>query len=278
MMRKNLTAFFRTKPEGRTTSLGGCKWGVYAFFDFANEPIYVGQTREGLSVRVNRHLTNQRTDAVAMRILDPAEVAEVRVWPLWHLHDQWVAFSKAEKAAHQSEFMAELNNFEHAAYAAAVRGSKFAAILNEKIPPLVGDEPDLPEAFSGELYDGEQLKVLGNADVRIARRAEAVSRLADVARERGGVSAGLRRAIVIQAVRLTYLSAVRLAEAEDRDEPDPSVISSEALFGLMLPGSPGDEDEVEVEANDDSQADPVDFVHADGLDNGFLVDLEEPAE
>ena len=49
----------------------------------ARPRIYVGQTREKLSGRVGRHLTNQRTDAVAMRVLDPLEVAAVEVWPLW---------------------------------------------------------------------------------------------------------------------------------------------------------------------------------------------------
>ncbi|MDR1185968.1 MAG: hypothetical protein LBK95_00690 [Bifidobacteriaceae bacterium] len=59
----------------------------------------------------------------------------------------------------------------------------------------------------------------GHPDVRIARRAETVSRLADVARERGEASDGLRRVIVIQAVRLAYLSAQRLGVVEGRPAP-----------------------------------------------------------
>lgn len=58
-------------------------WGCYAFYDYEGEPIYVGQTHEQLRTRVRRHLTNQRTDAVAMRILDVFEVAELQLWPLW---------------------------------------------------------------------------------------------------------------------------------------------------------------------------------------------------
>src|SRR5206468_12870946 len=58
------------------------KWGIYGFFDYDGEPIYVGQTYEGLGSRIGRHLNNQRTDAVAMNVLDPFEVAEIRVWPL----------------------------------------------------------------------------------------------------------------------------------------------------------------------------------------------------
>src|SRR5689334_4795424 len=55
--------------------IGSAKHGVYAFFDYEEEPIYVGQTKERLRGRVGRHLTNQRTDAVAMNVLDPFEVA-----------------------------------------------------------------------------------------------------------------------------------------------------------------------------------------------------------
>jgi excinuclease UvrABC nuclease subunit len=51
--------------------VGNFKWGVYAFFDYDGEPIYIGQTKEQLRTRIRRHLTNQRTDAVAMSVLDP---------------------------------------------------------------------------------------------------------------------------------------------------------------------------------------------------------------
>ncbi len=51
-------------------------------FDHGGEPIYVGQTNEQLRVRIRRHLTNQRTDAVAMKVLDPFEVFEIEIWPL----------------------------------------------------------------------------------------------------------------------------------------------------------------------------------------------------
>ncbi|MFE9301643.1 GIY-YIG nuclease family protein [Streptomyces sp. NPDC006856] len=72
-----------TDAAGRKWS--DAKWGCYAFYDYDGEPIYVGQTNEQLRTRVRRHLTNQRTDAVAMRILDVFEVAEMELWPLWEL-------------------------------------------------------------------------------------------------------------------------------------------------------------------------------------------------
>ena len=61
------------------------KYGVYVFYDYDGEPIYVGQTKEQLRTRIRRHLTNQRTDAVAMNVLDPFEVAEIEVFPLIEL-------------------------------------------------------------------------------------------------------------------------------------------------------------------------------------------------
>ena len=80
-LRSNLAAFllvgFDDPVAGRPRAIGGFKWGVYAFFDYDGEPIYVGQTKEKISTRIRRHLTNQRTDAVAMSVLDPFEVFEV---------------------------------------------------------------------------------------------------------------------------------------------------------------------------------------------------------
>lgn len=79
-LRKNLAKYLNTEFGG--SKVGNYKFGVYAFFDYDGEPIYVGQTNEMLRTRIRRHLTNQRTDAVAMSVLDPFEVYEIEVWPL----------------------------------------------------------------------------------------------------------------------------------------------------------------------------------------------------
>ena len=65
-LRANVAEFFkRSETVGRTKiNVGQIRWAVYAFFDYDGEPVYVGQTKEGLSVRVGRHLTGQRSDAV----------------------------------------------------------------------------------------------------------------------------------------------------------------------------------------------------------------------
>ena len=98
-IRAEIRRFFqRETPLGK---LGKIKWGVYAFYDYDGEPIYFGQTYEGLASRVGRHLTNQRTDAVAMNVLDPFEVAEICVWPL---NLQGVSGEDAKRTLDRAEF------------------------------------------------------------------------------------------------------------------------------------------------------------------------------
>jgi hypothetical protein len=84
-LRRNLAIFLDARfddPSGARPSVGNYRWGVYAFFDYDGEPVYVGQTNERLRTRIRRHLTNQRTDAVAMSVLDSFEVFDIEVWPL----------------------------------------------------------------------------------------------------------------------------------------------------------------------------------------------------
>lgn len=240
--REALDAFQKASDdEGRKWV--DAKWGVYAFYDYDGEPIYVGQTNEQLRTRIRRHLTNQRTDAVAMRILDVFEVAAVEVWPVWDLEGVGGADKGAKK---------RLDAYEYSAYLNAIANSRFKAILNEKIPPL--SEPvALPASFRCDLVDDETRAERGHADIRIARRAETIARLTAVARERGEVTEGLRRVIVVQAVRLAHIAADRLAEAEGRPSPAASAINMSELVGTVLyeqadPLGETDNDQMEDEA------------------------------
>jgi hypothetical protein len=217
--------------------IGNAEFGVYAFYDYDGEPIYVGQTNEKLRVRIKRHLTNQRTDAVAMRVLDIFEVAEVAMWPLWELEGK----GKKDPSA-----KLRLDEIEYAAYVKAIENSRFRAILNEKIPP-VSEVVPLPPSYRFPLTGEAAIEERLHPDVRIARRAETIARLAAVARERGEVSDGLRRVLVIQAVRLTYLSAVRYAETQGQPTPDPSAIDVTALIGELLAAAPDELTEEDVE-------------------------------
>ncbi|MEU3716648.1 GIY-YIG nuclease family protein [Streptomyces californicus] len=209
---------------------GGARWGCYAFYDYDREPIYVGQTNERLSTRVRRHLTNQRSDAVAMRILDVLEVAEMELWPLWEyegLSQKTSAKSELEAAK------ARLNSVEYSAYLRAINRSRFHAILNEQIPP-VSPVIELPPSQRFALISEETRKERGHLDIRLARRTETLARLSAVAHERGEVSIGLRRVMVVQAVRVAHLAAARLAAVEGRGAPPASLIDISALVGTVL--------------------------------------------
>ncbi len=119
-------------PSGR--KVGDCTCGVYLFTDYDGEPIYVGQTKEKLRTRIRRHLTNQRTDAVAMRVLDPFEVAEIEMWPFWDLAHKDVGDT--------------LDRAEYTVYRRALSDSKFNAVLNE-VEITETELVDLPEGVSG---------------------------------------------------------------------------------------------------------------------------------
>jgi hypothetical protein len=210
-LRRQIVEFFKsdyTDPvSGQTRSIGGYIWGVYAFYDYDGEPIYVGQTNEQVSGRVGRHLTNQRTDAVAMSVLDPFEVAEIEVWPL----AQFDHIDKAYRKSHQEEFRNarnHLNALEYRVFNRLKAESQFKAVLNEKDPPAPTSEVEIPPSKRGRIISDRVLEIRQHPDVRIARRALVVSRLAQVISERN-VKFGLRRVLLAQAKRLEWLAKRR---------------------------------------------------------------------
>jgi hypothetical protein len=198
-IRAEIKKFFSTKDKsGRR--IGSYKHGVYAFYDYDGEPIYVGQTEEKLSGRVSRHLTNQRTDAVAMNVLDPFEVAQIEVWPL---DDLVRGLGKKEKKA-------LLDRAEYTVFQKVLRESALGAVLNEKemAPRSV---IKLPTSHKHGIIPNTIYRQRKHPDVRIARRATTIANLARVISERY-VSDGLRRTLVTQARRLERLAAQRVKE------------------------------------------------------------------
>jgi len=215
-LRKNLTRFLNT--PFREMRIGNYRWGVYAFYDYDGEPIYVGQTNEMLRTRIRRHLTNQRTDAVAMSVLDPLEVLSVEVWPLPELQDVKSGSQMFKIAADK------LNALEFAVFEKSLENSEFRAVLNEKDPPVPSKRIKLPQSLRAQVVSDEVVKIRSHPDVRIARRAATLSRLAQVISERQ-VSKGLRRTLVTQAKRLQWLAERRfksvagsIDEAEETEE------------------------------------------------------------
>lgn len=201
-LRQNLSAYLDTPfddSSGARPFVGNYRWGVYAFFDYDGEPIYVGQTNERLRTRIRRHLTNQRTDAVAMSVLDPFEVFEIEVWPL----PQFESSNRADLAARQ-----HLDALERLITERAVAGSQFKAILNEKDPPPGDLIVEAPPSFRRRIVSERVFELRSHPDFRIARRSLIISRLAQVISERK-VQGGLRRVLLTQAKRLQWLSARR---------------------------------------------------------------------
>ncbi len=176
--------------------VGDAKVGVYAFYDYDGEPIYVGQTSERLRVRIRRHLTNQRTDAVAMNVLDPFEVAEIEMWPFWDLERSLVRET--------------LNSAEFTVYRMMLENSVFTAVLNEApVPPA--PTIDMPPSVRKRIVPSPIFERRLHPDVRVARRATTIAKLAQVISERQ-VRPGLRNTLLTQARRLEYLAARRLEE------------------------------------------------------------------
>ena len=178
--------------------VGNCKHGVYLFYDYDGEPIYVGQTSEELRVRIRRHLTNQRTDAVAMSILDPFEVAEIEMWPFWNLADN---------------VRETLNRAEFTVYEQALRQSRFGGVLNEReVAPA--ESMTLPPSIRASILSDELRQQREHPDVRLARRARTIAELARRISERQ-VTVGIRRTLLAQAERLEWLARTRLEEIEN---------------------------------------------------------------
>ena len=201
-LRSNLTTFLDSgfqDPSGAPALVGNYRWGVYAFFDYDGEPIYVGQTNERLRTRIRRHLTNQRTDAVAMSVLDPFEVFEIEVWPL----PQFQESNRSDLAARH-----HLDALERLITERAVEHSQFKAILNEKDPPPGMLAVEAPPSFRGRIVSERVHELRSHPDFRIARRALIISRLAQVIAERK-VQGGLRRVLLTQAKRLQWLASRR---------------------------------------------------------------------
>lgn len=184
--------------------IGNAKYGIYCFYDYDGEPIYVGQTKESLRQRISRHLTNQRTDAVAMNVLDPFEVLTIEMYPLWELGDSILTEVDRQRV---------LNQAEYSVYQLAVAQSTHQAVLNEgDISPT---EPyELPSPTRGRIVPDNVYELRKHPDVRLARRSMTVANLSRVISERD-VSLGLRRTLVTQTRRLQHLAQARFNEFEE---------------------------------------------------------------
>jgi hypothetical protein len=194
-IRKEIEKLLATKDEnGRR--IGSFQHGVYAFYDYFAEPIYVGRTKESIGTRTRRHLTNQRTDAVAMSVLDPVEVAEVEVWPF------------DLKGRTKGEIEQTLASAEFTVKKKVIEASKLGFVLNEKDIPTA-KEIELPKSYRHRIVPSPIYEARQHPDIRIAQRAATIADIAKIIVERK-VNKGLRRTLYLQAVRLQTLAKERL--------------------------------------------------------------------
>ena len=205
-LRAGLKKFFQLQHNDPKTGvvfpIGSYKWGVYIFYDYDGEPIYVGQTNEKVSGRIGRHLTNQRTDAVAMSVLDPFEVFEIEVYPL---PEYELVHAKHKDFNHEKQ---HLDALEYHVHEKAKAQSKFKAILNKKDPPKPAKKFPVQKSVRGRIVSDQVNELHGHADTRTARRAQVIARLSQTIAERQ-VQVGLRRTLVTQAKRLKWLADER---------------------------------------------------------------------
>jgi hypothetical protein len=214
-LRNELAVLLNTEwsaaPDQQQRKIGDFKFGVYAFFDYDDEPIYVGQTNEKIRTRIRRHLTNQRTDAVAMSVLDPFEVRTVKVWPLPEFQESPTTDTEAKR---------HLDALESKIYELLIAKSRFNAILNEKPPPSPSTGISTPPFFEGTIVSDDVYAIRSHPDYRIARRSQVIARLAQVIAERK-VQPGLRHTLLVQSRRLEWLASRRLDDFHDTNDGQP---------------------------------------------------------
>lgn len=200
LIREKISEVLATPDERSSRPVGGAQCGIYAFFDYDDEPIYVGQTIEGIRGRISRHLTGRRSDAVAKFVLDPFEVLSIEVWPMFDLEG---LPKEAKKRA--------VDAGEYLVYQAVLRASRFGAVLNEGDIPEPGADIELPPSVKGQIIPEELITDRAHPDIRIARRAKTIANLAQLISERK-VNDNIRRTLVVQAQRLEHLTQTRLEE------------------------------------------------------------------
>lgn len=197
-IRKGIRTFFDTVDMASGRKIGSAKCGVYAFYDYEDEPIYVGQTIENLSGRIGRHLTGRRSDAVAKYVLDPFEVLSIEIWPMFSLEDSAVEAKKLVVDAAEYEVFQKV-----------LAESKFGAVLNEGDIPESFQRVELPRSWKGRIIPEELYEERKHPDIRLARRAGTIANLARLISERS-VEDNIRQTLLVQAQRLAHLAEQRL--------------------------------------------------------------------
>lgn len=142
---------FRRRAVRTLTNSVGC----YVLCDLDGVPLYVGQSRDGIRSRVNRHLTSARSDIIANRQVDVWEIAYVWAYPVRQL--------------------AEIGPLEDALFHAFHPKS---ALMNGKVPAVPAQKIEIPkpDQIVQVMADSEIAEKLDPA-LRLPRQAEHYSQI-----------------------------------------------------------------------------------------------------
>ena len=129
--------------------------GCYVLCDLDAVPIYVGQSRDGIRRRVNRHLTSARSDIIANRQVDVWEIAWVWAYPV--------------------KDAVEINPLENALFH---RFHDCSALMNGKVPLVPDSVVTIPEPVQiVQVMKDEEIADKRDPALRLPRQAEHYSQI-----------------------------------------------------------------------------------------------------
>lgn len=142
---------FRRQAVRTLTNQIGC----YVLCDLNGVPLYVGQSRDGIRSRVNRHLTSARSDIIANRQVDVWEIAYVWAYPV--------------------ENIAEIGPLEDALFHAFHPQS---ALMNGRVPPPPMERIEIPEPVQiVQVMATDEIDEKLDPALRLPRQAEHYSQI-----------------------------------------------------------------------------------------------------
>ena len=130
--------------------------GVYALCDLDAVPVYVGQSKDGIRSRVNRHITSARSDIIANRMIDVWEIAYVMCWPF-------------EREDRLDQLEAHLFH----------RFNAMSPLMNGTIPPTVEIDFEVPGEVMVQVLPEAEIVSRRRVDLRLTRQAKHFGDLLD---------------------------------------------------------------------------------------------------
>lgn len=186
---------FRRRAVRTLTNQIGC----YVLCDLDGVPLYVGQSRDGIRSRVNRHLTSARSDIIANRQVDVWEIAYVWAYPVGSL--------------------VEIGPLEDALFHAFHPQS---ALMNGRVPAAPANPVEIPEpAQIIQVMASEEIADKRDPALRLPRQAEHYSQIVGhfLAVKNSREIAGAIHAH-FQRLKRYHLELLNLAEPIEGDQGD----------------------------------------------------------